>query len=87
VRSALHSPVRWSLPHEGTRPRKGSPSSPMHRQQSSGWHRTNRIQDSNTLSKRGSTSVGIYRSIKVKIVLQHYAGVSSLYIQEGRQDK
>jgi len=31
--------------------------------------------------------VGIYGSITVKIVLQHYASASSLYIQEGRQDK
>jgi len=31
-----------------------------------------------------SPLVGICRSI---IVLQHYAGASSLYIQEGRQDK
>ena len=30
--------------------------------------------------------VGIYGSIKGKIVLQHYAGARSLHIQEGRQD-
>jgi len=35
----------------------------------------------------GSSPVGIYGSINVKIVLQHYAGARSLYIQEGRQDK
>ena len=33
------------------------------------------------------TSVVIYGSINVKIVLQYYAGTRSLYIQEGRQDK
>jgi len=38
-------------------------------------------------SPRGFIScVGIYGLIKVKIVFQHYAGASSLYIQEGRQD-